>query len=125
MPRALPALRRNLDLMPSPVRERPGLLVRDPFRYTEDMLIIPPPLVPFLHLCDGRHHEGDLGAALGRAAEGVEVESVVRHLVDTLDRGFLESESFARRRDERHADFASALRREPGHAGSAYPEEPA
>ena len=36
MPRALPALRRNLDVMPSPVEERPGLLVRDPFRYTEE-----------------------------------------------------------------------------------------
>jgi AmmeMemoRadiSam system protein B len=125
MPRALPALRRNLDVMPSPVRERPGLLVRDPFRYTEDMLIIPPPLVPFLRLFDGRHHEGDLGAALGRAGGGAEVDRVVRHLVDTLDRGFLESEAFARRRDERHADFASALRREPGHAGAAYPENPA
>jgi len=125
MPRALPALRRNLDVMPSPVRERPGLLVRDPFRYTEDMLIIPPPLVPFLRLFDGRHHEGDLGAALGQAAGDAEIESVVRHLVDTLDRGFLESEAFARRRQERHADFASSPRREPGHAGTAYPEEPA
>ena len=32
----LPRLRGDLDLMPSPVAEQPGLLLRDPFRYTEE-----------------------------------------------------------------------------------------
>ena len=35
MARLLPPLRQNLDLMPSPVRDRPGLLIRDPFRYAD------------------------------------------------------------------------------------------
>ena len=39
----LAALRRDLDLRPSPVPDRPGLLVRDPFRYSDVVLIIPPP----------------------------------------------------------------------------------
>jgi AmmeMemoRadiSam system protein B len=122
--RALPALRRNLDLMLSPVRDRPGLLMRDPFRYTEDVLIIPPPLVPFLRLFDGGHGEADLEKALVEATGESGVDGVVRHLVDTLDRGFLESEAFVRRRDERHEGFAKAPRREAVHAGAAYPEEP-
>ncbi len=53
----LAALRRSLDLMPSPVAERPGLLLRDPFGYTSQVLIIPPPLVPLLRLFDGGHGE--------------------------------------------------------------------
>ncbi len=124
MSRALPPLRRNLDVMLSPVRERPGLLMRDPFRYTEDVLIIPPPLVPFLRLFDGGHAEADLETALAEATGETEVDGVVRHLVDTLDRGFLESEAFAARRDERHQGFVSAPRREAAHAGVAYPDEP-
>ena len=125
MARALPALRRNLDVVLSPMRDRPGLMMRDPFRYTEDVLIIPPPLVPFLRLFDGRHGEQELGAALTEATGEAEVEDVVRHLVETLDRGFLESDAFARRRDARHHDFAGASRREAAHAGAAYPDEPA
>src|SRR6266496_2919588 len=84
MARALPALRRNLDVMPSPVSDRPGVLLRDPFRYTEDVLILPPPLVPFLQFFDGEHDEGDLRAALHRATGGLEVDGLVRHLEDAL-----------------------------------------
>ena len=36
MSRPLAALRRSLDAMPSPVEDRPGLLLRDPFGYTGD-----------------------------------------------------------------------------------------
>ena len=126
MARALPALRRNLDVMPSPVENRPGLLLRDPFRYTEDVLIVPPPLVPFLGYFDGAHDEGDLKLALRRAtADGtVEVEGLLRHLEDALGRGFLRNDAFARLREDRQRTFAEALRREPAHAGSAYPAEP-
>lgn len=125
MARALPALRRNLDVMPSPVAGRPGVLLRDPFRYTEDVLILPPPLVPFLRYFDGEHDERDLRVALHRATRGLEVDGLARHLEDTLGRGFLANETFARLREERQQAFADAPRRESAHAGSAYPEEPA
>jgi AmmeMemoRadiSam system protein B len=123
MARALPALRRNLDVIVSPVPDRPGLLVRDPFRYTEDVIIIPPPLVPFLRLFDGRHDEGDLHSALSEAAGGDGIADLTRHLVTTLDRGFLESDAFRARREARHEVFAGAPRRDAVHAGAAYPEE--
>jgi hypothetical protein len=127
MARALPALRRNLDVMPSPVEDRPGVLLRDPFRYTEDVLIVPPALVPFLGYFDGAHDEGDLRLALRRnaAVGSVEVEGLVRHLEDALGRGFLRNDAFTRLRDDRQRTFAEAERREPAHAGSAYPAEPA
>ena len=38
----LPKLRVDLDIMLSPVTDRPGLLIRDRFRYSDTTLIIPP-----------------------------------------------------------------------------------
>jgi hypothetical protein len=120
----LPALRRNLELMPSPVPESPGLLVRDPFRYAESVLILPPALVPCLLLFDGRHDEGDLRDVLVRMTGDVMVGDLLSHLRDTLSGGgFLENEVFDALRDERHRTFAAQAARRPRHAGSAYPEE--
>jgi AmmeMemoRadiSam system protein B len=120
----LPPFRQNLDLMPSPLRDRPGLLVRDPFRYTQDTLIIPPPLVPFLRFFDGEHDELDLAEALVQATGEPGVQGVVRHLVETLSgSGFLADETSERQRQERQRAFAAAARREPAHAGSGYPAE--
>ena len=53
--------------MPSPVPEKPGLLMRDPYQYTDAVLILPPLLARMLMLFDGEHDEGDLRAALTEA----------------------------------------------------------
>ena len=121
----LPALRRTLELMPSPVPESPGLLMRDPFRYAEGILILPPPLVPCLLLFDGRHDEGDLREVLVRLTGSIEVGELLTHLRDTLSHGgFLENEVFEGIRDERHRSFEAEPARAARHAGSAYPEDP-
>ena len=126
MARRLAALRSSLDLMPSPVRDRPGLLLRDPLLYTEDVIIVPPPLVPFLGLFDGEHDESDLAAALVRATGDIRVGEVGHQLADALGRGgFLEDEELLRRREERHRLFAESPLRASSHAGAAYPAEPA
>jgi MEMO1 family protein len=124
MSRRLAPLRRSLDAMPSPVAERPGLLLRDPFGYTEGVVIIPPPLVRFLRFFDGEHDEGDLAAALHRATGELGASGFARHLADTLGGGgFLEDEELQRRREARHRAFAEAEARVPVHAGEAYPED--
>ena len=121
----LPALRRNLELMPSPVPESPGLLVRDPFRYADGILILPPPLVPCLLLFDGRHDEGDLREVLVRLTGHVEVGDLLDHLRDTLSAGgFLENEVFEGIRAQRHRSFEADEARGALHAGSAYPDDP-
>ena len=118
----LPALRRTLEMMPSPVPESPGLLVRDPFRYAESVLILPPPLVPCLLLFDGRHDEGDLREVLVQLTGTIEVGELMEHLRDTLSHGgFLENDVFERIRAERHRSFAEESARAPQHAGAAYP----
>ena len=122
----LAPLRRHLDLMPSPLPDTPGLVIRDPFRYADAMLVLPPPLIPCLMLFDGDHDEGDLRVVLSRITDSVEVGDLARHLAGTLSGGgFLEDDVFARLRDARHEAFAAAGRREVVHAGSAYPEDPA
>lgn len=110
--------------MPSPVEDRPGLLIRDSFRYSDAVLIIPPPLVPLLEFFDGEHAESDLRDALFRATGEFAVGPLIAHLTDTLSAsGFLENEHFDRLKQARHQEFASMAVREPAHAGSAYPAE--
>ncbi len=125
MPDILPRLRMNLDFMPSPVPDRPGLLIRDPFRYSDATLIVPPPLVQCLECFDGERTPGDLRELLFRVTGDFQVSELAAHLVQTLsEAGFLEDSNFERLRQEREGAFARGERREASHAGSAYPEEP-
>lgn len=122
----LPRLRHDLDLMPSPVEDRPGLLMRDPFHYSNATLIVPPQLVQCLHFFDGEKSELDLREYLVRASGQLDVGPLVEHLRKTLsDAGFLEDSVFAQLKEKRHRDFADAPVREPAHAGSGYPDDPA
>jgi hypothetical protein len=71
MSRRLPALRRGLDILPSPETSRPGLLLRDPLRYTDKVAFVPPPWTIGLRFLDGEHTELDMQEALTRAMGGV------------------------------------------------------
>ena len=125
MSKALAPLRPHLDLMPSPLPDTPGLVIRDPFRYADAMLVLPPPLIPCLMLFDGDHDEGDLRVVLSRITDTVEVGDLAKHLAGTLsESGFLQDDVFERLRDERHRAFAAGERREAVHAGSGYPDDP-
>ena len=118
----LAALRRNLERVPSPLPDRPGLLLRDPFRYSEVVLVIPPPVVPCLAFFNGRYAEPEVRQALIGLTADPRVGEFLAQLRATLSgAGFLEDAVFERMRDERHRDFAGAARRAAVHAGSAYP----
>jgi AmmeMemoRadiSam system protein B len=110
--------------MPSPVPDRPGLLIRDPFHYSDATLIIPPVLVPCLQCFDGEQTELDLKTMLARATGELDNTALATHIIDTLSNsGFLENEAFAQRKDECERAFETAPKREAVHAGSAYPNE--
>jgi MEMO1 family protein len=122
----LPRLRADLDMMPSPLREQPGVLVRDPFRYSTVILVVPPLLARCLGCFDGVQDEGDLRAALTRLTGGLVVGEAARRLIDALaEAGFLEDQRFAELRGAREREFAALVERPPAHAGGAYPAEPA
>lgn len=126
MNQPLPSLRRGLDLFPSPVPEKPGLLIRDPFRYADEMLIIPPLLAAALGFLDGTSTMLDAQAYLSRLAGQLVPSEIIEPMVATLrQKGFLETEEFERLRRERHTEFAAAPLRLPAHAGSGYPEQTA
>ncbi len=79
-------------------RRRPGLLLRDPFGYTETVLVLPHPWLALLSCLDGEHTELDAQALLTRLMGGELVpRERVRELLELLsEEGFLET-------DELHA----------------------
>jgi len=113
--------------MPSPVADRPGLLIRDPYRYSDAVMIVPPSLVPWLAYFDGQRSPLDLREGLFRASGGdLRAGEVVEHLASTLsDGGFLDDLRFAGIKREKERSFAAAACRAPIHAGSAYPTDAA
>jgi AmmeMemoRadiSam system protein B len=114
----------DLDFMPSPVEDRPGLLMRDPFHFSEVTLIIPPPLIPCLELFDGEHTDLDLRKMLVDITGELQVGDLERHLIETLSgAGFLHDENFAAMKEAKRRTFAGAAHREAAHAGAAYPEQ--
>ena len=111
--------------MPSPSTDHPGLFIRDPYRFSDAMLIIPPVLVGCLECFDGTCTELDLRAALVRLTGDLSVGDIADHLTSTLsDAGFLEDETFAHLREDRMGEFAQSPIRVAAHAGAAYPASP-
>ena len=126
MSNVVPALRRALDIMPSPENNRPGLLIRDPFHYTDTVLYVPPAWALALGCLDGEHTELDVQEILTRAQGTLVFSDEVREFVGVLSQqGFLETEEFHRLREQRHQAFREEHERLAAHAGTAYPASPA
>ena len=122
----LPRLRAGLDFMRSPFPDKPGLVIRDPFQFSDVTLIVPRPLVSCLTFFDGEKSSLDLRAHLVRVSGNVDSGGLEAHLTEALSNaGFLDDEPFARRKAEAEKAFADAPLRQPAHAGSGYPDEPA
>lgn len=119
----LPRLRFNLDFVPSPDPDRPGLYIRDPYHYSDATLLVPPPLVQVLECFDGQQSTLDLRSELVRITGEIQVGEIEKHLFDSLnDAGFLENDTYRELKAKREAEFAQELTREPIFAGAAYPK---
>jgi AmmeMemoRadiSam system protein B len=120
----IPMLRADLDMMPSPVAEQPGLLIRDSFKYSDTILIIPPPLVQSLALFDGARTDLELQEEITRTFETPEAADLATHLISALSKaGFLEDETYVSLKEKKHSAFAKSRVRQTAHAGSSYPAE--
>ena len=110
--------------MPSPDPARPGLFIRDPYRYSDTTLLVPPPLIEALECFDGLQSTLDLRSQLVRITGDVQVGELEKHLFDSLNEaGFLDNDKYRELKIQREAEFARELIREPIFAGSAYPGE--
>lgn len=126
MSEPLPRLRLDLEFMPSPVEEHPGLFIRDPYRYTDSAIIVPPVLAEGLAFFDGQQTDLDLQAYLARRMGQLVPSDVVRGFVDALSaQGFLQTEAFTEIKESKHRAFQEARQRPAVHAGAAYPAEQA
>lgn len=120
----LPRLRPDLDFMVSPDANQPGLLIRDSFRYSDYILVIPPPLINSLTFFDGTRTDQDLCGELTRMLNTPDANHLAGKLIESLSNaGFLVDETYARLKEARHLAFAESPVRAAVHAGSAYPAE--
>jgi MEMO1 family protein len=120
----LPRLRADLDVMPSPSPDHPGLLLRDPYRYSDAILVIPPALIGALGCFDGERSEREVADLLSQQLGTNVPNEVLTHLVGTLQsNGFLETEEYFAMRQARHDEFRNLPKRQPAHAGSGYPDQ--
>ena len=119
----LPRLRADLDIMPSPLPEQPGLIIRDPFRYSEVTLLIPPLLARCLGCFDGEQDEGDLRATLARAVRAGRGRATPRAGWSTSlhEAGFLDDDRFAELRGARERGVRGAGRARVGARGQRLP----
>ncbi len=110
--------------MPSPDPSRPGLYIRDPYRYSSSTLLVPPILVQVLECFDGEQSTLDLRSELVRLTGEIQVGSLEQHLFDSLNEaGFLENDTYREMKAAREAEFAREVAREAMFAGSAYPDQ--
>jgi AmmeMemoRadiSam system protein B len=121
----LPRLRYSLDFAPSLDPARPGLVIRDPYHFSDTVLVVPPALVAVLDCFDGEHTELDLRSELVRLTGEIQVGDIERNLFDSLnDAGFLETDKYRSMRASREAEFAAEPVRPAVFAGSAYSNNP-
>ena len=121
----LPRLRADLEINPSPIADRPGVLLRDPYRYSDAVVVVPPALVPCLLFFDGAHAPRALRDALTRITGGGDVDGIANQLVQVLsESGFLVDGAFQSLRARRQREFGDAPIRAARHAGGGYPDEP-
>jgi len=115
---------RVVDLRPIIHQGRPAVLVSDPLRLTDRVLVVPQPLVPLLMLCDGTRDVGRLRAAAALRF-GLRVgPEAVEELVSALDNALLlENERFAGALERARADYHAAPFRPLTHAGQSYPAD--
>ncbi len=118
-------LRTDLDFMPSPVPEQPGLLIRDPFGYSDAVLVVPPALIGGLQFLDGESSELDVRHFFVESTGDLRAGGIATQLIEALNEaGFLDNERFAELRDARQRDFAESPTRRPTHAGpGGYPPD--
>lgn len=99
--------------------------LRDPAGFTDQVAVLPIPLLDLVSLFDGEHSIAEMREIFrgrhGRAPSDEQIRGIVQQM-DAA--GFLDSPRFAERRHRIEEGFRLSPVRQPAHAGAAYAGEP-
>ena len=117
---------RPIKAVPVNHEGRRGLMLRDPLRLSEEVLLVPMPLVPVLQRLDGRHDfeaiREECAALHGARLSEEDFRAIVSRLEEAR---FLEGESFASWSASLKDAFLRAPSRPAFLAGKSYEADPA
>ena len=117
---------RALEAFPIEQDGQRAVGLRDPAGFTDQVAVLPVPLLDVVSLFDGEHSLGEIRDVVGARHAGTLTEADIAAVAERLDEaGFLDSPRFAARRDRIEAAFAASPARPAAHAGGAYADEPA
>jgi len=112
---------RGLEAFPIEQDGRRLIALRDPGGFTDQVVVIPAPLLDLVSLFDGEHSIAEMQSILterhGAAPTAEQIAEVVRGLDE---HGFLDSPRFAERRRAIEEAFRQSPTRPAAHAGGAY-----
>jgi AmmeMemoRadiSam system protein B len=113
---------RHIEAFPVQQGNQHVLCLRDPLRFTDQILTVSPAAVPILQRLDGKHSLRDIQTAFYRATQQVLPMEQLESFVGKLDEALmLASERFRTHQDNVVRAFRESPLREPSHAGGAYP----
>lgn len=117
---------RALEAFPVEHEGQRCIALRDPAGFTDQIAVLPGPLLDLVSLFDGEHSiEAIRDILRGRHGEAPSVEQIAG-VIERLDAaGFLESPRFQARRDALEEAFRRSPARPAAHAGGAYAGEAA
>lgn len=116
---------RPLEAFPVEVDGKSVICLRDPSGLSENVALVPRPVLSLLALLDGSRDLGDLQADFVRAGGELVSRDAIAGLLEQLDQAhLLDSERFRAHRDRVAAEYRAATTRPAAHAGASYPAEP-
>ncbi len=126
MKEAIPALRTDIEVIPTVHDGQQALLFKDSLGLIEEPFILFGDILQFISLIDGQRSIRDIQLDLIRMRQGIfvsaeEVDKVIAEL-DALY--LLASERYHQQKEKLLSSYALLQTREPFHAGRSYPKEP-
>lgn len=116
---------RDVEVVPVNIRGRGGVALRDPLRYTEEMIVIPQEAIPVVQLFDGNTSIRDIQAELNRRYGEIIPSDDIRNVAEDLDNHlFLYSEHFLKEKRQIDEEFRRSEVRLPIHTGIGYSNNP-
>jgi AmmeMemoRadiSam system protein B len=95
--------------------------LRDPAGFTDQVAVLPRPLLDIVSLFDGEHSLAEIRDIMAARYDAMVTEAEIGLVAERLDEaGFLDSPRFAARRRRIEAEYAARTTRPAAHAGGAY-----